>query len=326
MSSFFERRGKPSPSGKALPRVDLIHKMECKACPLRFLPNHNQDMAATGSKHPMIYVLGEAPGQKEDELGRQFVGKSGKFIRNAIPDEWFNDPDDNRYKTPEIRWNNTVRTRPPNNATPGYLETESCRPSVQRDIEASKPKVILCVGEKAMEWATGLQKISVSSGSFVPIKLGGHKCWAFGIYHPAFIMRKKSDSHETTKFYRDLDYFFEAVRELPDANPIDKATLFDDVSIYYGANPDDLEQIERKLNKAIEHKYNGLDLETHSEETEAKRMRRPYGKGTRILCAAVSWPGGTVSFGLGHPDASGRISRDIVWRNCFAPTFVRRMW
>ena len=99
----------------------LLHQLECRACPL----NHAQGlrspkMLASGAREPSVYIIGEAPGRSEDEEGRQFVGESGDLLRPYIPAEFL------RY----IRWNNTLRCRPPDNRDPERIERECCRPSI----------------------------------------------------------------------------------------------------------------------------------------------------------------------------------------------------
>jgi DNA polymerase I-like protein with 3'-5' exonuclease and polymerase domains/uracil-DNA glycosylase len=83
--------------------VDFLHRHGCAVCPL----NHQRGlkhphMEPTGSDHPTILVIGEAPGASEDEQGKQFVGKTGQILRFRIPEKW-ND---------KIRWTNVVRCFP----------------------------------------------------------------------------------------------------------------------------------------------------------------------------------------------------------------------
>ena len=100
--------------------LELIWQKRCEVCTLDKIEKSltSPKMKATGAKKPLVYILGEAPGQTEDEQGEQFIGKSGQFLRERIP---------HRLKS-KIRWNNVVRCRPQNNRNPDHLEIESSRP------------------------------------------------------------------------------------------------------------------------------------------------------------------------------------------------------
>ena len=156
--------------------------MGCQGCTLMSDQLTTPQMKPTGSKHPTIYTIGEAPGADEDSEGRQFVGKSGKILRKEL-ETVFED-------TKSFRWNNTCRCRPPSNRTPEIVEREHCRNSVTEDIEATKPKVVLGVGAVALQWATGEASIAKWHGRMMPVKVGNHVCWFYLILHPAFVMRQ----------------------------------------------------------------------------------------------------------------------------------------
>ena len=189
--TVFDLRTKAPPPGKtgSLP-IELLHRSECKACPL-----NNQyglahpHMEPTGSKRPVVYMLGEAPGADEDKSGEQFVGKAGKTLRSRIPEEWED----------HLRWNNCVRTRPRSgdaNRPPTPVEIECCRPSVVRDIEASKPRAIFGFGNVPLEWSTGQAGITKWRGRRFPLKVGKHTCWYYPMFHPSYVNRKQDDAEK----------------------------------------------------------------------------------------------------------------------------------
>ncbi|HEU5488698.1 MAG TPA: uracil-DNA glycosylase family protein, partial [Candidatus Nitrosotalea sp.] len=126
-------------------KSELWSKMECKACPLNTVTNlHNPKMEATGSDKPVIYCIGEAPGTNEDLEGEQFVGKSGDLLRPLLRTE---------IRKKKVRWNNTIRCHPSKNRDLEKIEIECCRPSIVRDIENTKPKVIFGFGGIPLAWA-----------------------------------------------------------------------------------------------------------------------------------------------------------------------------
>ncbi|MCI0555466.1 MAG: uracil-DNA glycosylase, partial [Anaerolineae bacterium] len=156
-------------------------------------------MKPTGSDSPIIYVLGEAPGAEEDAKGKQFIGKAGRTLRRRIPEKWLKD----------IRWNNCVRTRPPDNATPGMVELECCRPSVVKDIEETKPKAIFGFGNIPLQWvlstATG---ITNWRGRRLPVNIGTHSCWFFPMYHPSYINRQQRKNYRNEEYSSEEEFVF----------------------------------------------------------------------------------------------------------------------
>ena len=99
---FFSLGGRTALATAAGFSKDLLHKNECTVCPLNDAKICSPKMKPTGSREPVIYVLGEAPGSEEDRLGRPFVGPSGKLLK--------------RYLKPEVqelvRWGNVIRCYP----------------------------------------------------------------------------------------------------------------------------------------------------------------------------------------------------------------------
>ena len=77
-------------------------------------------MVPTGAASPMVYVLGEAPGEQEDLQAEQFIGSSGQLLRQMVPLEMRD----------RVRYNNTIRCRPPDNRTPTATEINCCYPSI----------------------------------------------------------------------------------------------------------------------------------------------------------------------------------------------------
>ena len=74
----------------------------------------------TGKADADIMIIGEAPGQKEDELGEPFVGAAGKFLDQML--ETINLKRDDIYIT------NIVKCRPPDNRDPLPEEKEEFWP------------------------------------------------------------------------------------------------------------------------------------------------------------------------------------------------------
>ena len=54
----------------------------CTLCPLH--ETRTNTVPGEGSPNAKLFFVGEAPGAKEDETGRPFVGRSGKLLTTMI--------------------------------------------------------------------------------------------------------------------------------------------------------------------------------------------------------------------------------------------------
>lgn len=289
---LFQLRSEKAPPEKvAGVEVRFLHEQGCMACPLRLIEeNQHPDMPASGAKRPLVYILGEAPGRVEDEKGRQFIGKSGQLLRKCIPSEYEG----------RIRYNNVVRTRPLNNATPDRVAVECCRPSVQADIEKTQPKVIIAAGGVAMKWLIGQGKILNEEGKFIPVTVGQHKCWMVSIRHPAYVLRQ-NDRDENAKYRRTIRKIFSQIEEMDEAEPEDVKRIRD--GIEYEVGSDDPTRAVRWFEYMSQVDCVGVDIENASDERLNDRKMRPYGKNARILTVAMSDGKKTYAVAIDHRGA-----------------------
>lgn len=277
--------------------LKLLHQMQCAVCPLNNQYNlKHPQMAPTGAKQPLVYILGEAPGKDEDYSGKQFVGKAGEVLRMRIPARWLD----------KIRWNNTVRTRPPKNRTPTDIEIECCRPSIIADIERTKPPAIFGFGNVPLYWAIGQSGVTNWTGRRIPIQVGNHACWYYPMIHPSYISRMRRFEPRSPKDYgSDLELAFalnlkqsfaEVEAGLPP--PIVHSTdeVFEGLEWVTGAGGiRDVNKVLDALEGFAAKKMVGLDYETN--------MLRPYGKGAKILTVALASDEHTFAFPLRHREA-----------------------
>jgi len=286
------------------PSIETLHRHQCDVCPLAKGRCKHPQMPARGAKHPLMYILGEAPGAEEDEVGRQFVGASGSFLRENLAEEWFADPDGQRWKTPEIRWNNVVRTRPPGNRTPSWIEIECCRPSVEADIAAHKPKILITIGGTATSWAVGLDGITTWRGRYMPARIAGHNVWVFPMLHPAGLMRGGMSDLDIATFQRDIARIERLARDLPDAD-VETPDRYDEgVEIIDGTRPADFKWAIDAIDWYMTQRRVGIDLETTTREQQKHRQLRPYSIGAKIVSVALSvGRKRTTAIALHHPQA-----------------------
>lgn len=145
---------------------------EWKGCEL--YKTATQAVLGEGSPTAEVMFIGEAPGQKEDELGRPFVGAAGQFLDELLGTIGL--------KRADVYISNVVKFRPPANRDPTPEEKEQCMPWLKQEIAIIKPKVIVPLGRHAL--GHFFTKLSITEGHGKPQKLTD-QVTIFPIYHPA---------------------------------------------------------------------------------------------------------------------------------------------
>src|SRR5205085_9450041 len=100
-----------------------------EGCNLRFTATNL--VFADGNPESRVMFVGEAPGFEEDIQGLPFVGKSGQLLDKMLAAIGLDRT--RAYIANVIPW------RPPGNRTPTPLETEICRPFIERQITLADP-------------------------------------------------------------------------------------------------------------------------------------------------------------------------------------------
>ncbi|KKN90055.1 hypothetical protein LCGC14_0231680 [marine sediment metagenome] len=261
-----------------------LHKLGCRGCSLGKERIGSPEMPPTGANKPLVYMLGEAPGRVEDDQDKPFVGDSGQFLRARIP---------RKYRD-QVRLSNCVRCRPPKNRNPEWNELESCRPSIIKDIEETKPLAVFGLGGIPLRWTLNESKILTWRGRRTPVKIGEHVCWYYPMLHPAFIIRgsrRRPENSDLGKvFIKDMERAFDELKTLPDPVIINKH--YENIRIFDGSGSFDLEIISTFLNKMRKEESVGVDLETN--------CLRPYSKGAKIITASVGTKDEVIAFALRH--------------------------
>src|SRR6266446_3036288 len=297
MGFFFASGVGSKKVNKNIPSYDLLYRLSCKACPLNKATHIlSPKMEPSGSTKPLIMIIGEAPGEVEDEGGKQFVGPSGDLIRFLIPP---------RLKS-QIRWNNVINCRPQNNRDPEIVELECCRPRVVSDIERAKPTAIFGLGGFALTWADKPGGIEMWRGRRFPIKIGTHVCWFYPMRHPSFILRSNNTlwkSDDEVAFNFDVKRAISEVEAgLP--TPIVHTPEYarSDITCITGRSKGDLRYVLDFLDYAGKQDIAGVDYETST--------LRPYYSDSLILTKSVSILNESIAFVCEHRE-SGWSSSDL---------------
>lgn len=126
-----------------------------------------------GNPDADIVFIGEAPGKKEDETGKPFVGAAGRFLDEMLESIGLSRQD--------IYITNIVKYRPPGNRDPLPSEKQEFLPYLAEQIKVIEPKLIVTLGRHSMEVLLPGLKISECHGQ--PKRYNGQVY--LPLFHPA---------------------------------------------------------------------------------------------------------------------------------------------
>ena len=154
---------------------------EIDACDLK---NHaNQLVFSDGNFRSKIMLVGEGPGQKEDEIGKPFMGDAGKLLNKMLAAI--------DIKRENIYITNVVNYRPPNNRKPTTAEINKYSKFLYEHISIINPKILLIMGSTAMEALIGNNfKISKERGIWKDVIIKGKTYLSIVTFHPAYLLRQ----------------------------------------------------------------------------------------------------------------------------------------
>ena len=152
-----------------------------------------------GNPKSEIMFIGEAPGQKEDEQGKPFVGQAGKLLEELL--------NSIGLKREDIYITNVVKFRPPENRDPTPEEKEACMPFLKLEIAIIKPKMIVPLGRHAL--GTFLPKISITDAHGKPQKVN-EQMSIFPLYHPAAALHNPNLRETLFEDMKKLKEFLDA--------------------------------------------------------------------------------------------------------------------
>ena len=163
--------------------LEILKKkiMNISDCELK--KNSSQIVFGDGDPQSSIMIVGEGPGQKEDEVGKPFVGDAGALLNKML--EAINIKRSNTYIT------NVVNYRPPNNRKPDPSEIKKYSVFLREHIKIVDPKILILMGSTAMEALFGNSiKISKERGNWKELIINQKTYQTILTFHPAYLLRQ----------------------------------------------------------------------------------------------------------------------------------------
>ena len=175
-------------------QAEVANCTKCTLCKTR-----TQTVFGAGNKKADWMLVGEAPGQHEDEQGQPFVGNAGQLLTEMLRAIGLT--------REEVFITNILKCRPPNNRDPHANEVESCNAYLQRQQKLIQPKIILALGRIAAQTLLKTDE---------PLARLRGKVHTFNntpvvvVYHPAYLLRSLS---EKRKAWLDLIHAMQIIKD-----------------------------------------------------------------------------------------------------------------
>ncbi len=163
-----------------------------------------QTVIGEGSRHARVMLIGEQPGDQEDQQGRPFVGPAGRLLDRALLAAGLDR--DAVYVTNVVKhfkW--TARGKRRIHDKPNAREIAACRPWLEAEIALVRPALLVLLGATAAQAILGRTfRVTRSRGQRVATPLGPP---ALATVHPSSILRSSDDEtrrRELAAFIADL--------------------------------------------------------------------------------------------------------------------------
>lgn len=157
------------------------HAKVCQRCELA--ETRTNVVVSRGNPKAPIMIIGEGPGQQEDEQGLPFVGRSGQLLEKILAAVRLDSEKD-------VYVCNIVKCRPPGNRNPTTPEIKACKPYILEQIRLVDPKIILLTGATAVKGIIPSEKRGITKIRGTWIEWEGRLCMP--ILHPAYLLRNPS--------------------------------------------------------------------------------------------------------------------------------------
>ena len=182
---------KPEENAAKFKNIEEAKKIcsTCQKCELA--KTRTNVVFGEGAFDAKVMLIGEGPGQQEDETGRPFVGKAGQLLDKILESQGF-------LREKNIYICNIVKCRPPGNRVPTDEEAAACREYLEAQIEFMKPKIIILCGATAVRYMLNIKSgITKIRGQWYDGPFGS-KMMPF--FHPSYLLRNQSKAAGSPKW------------------------------------------------------------------------------------------------------------------------------
>lgn len=173
-------------------------------CPLKATAMNT--VFGDGNPAASVMLIGEAPGEDEDRLGKPFVGVSGKLLDRMLGKIGLDR--DSVYISNILPW------RPPGNRSPTAAEIAACLPFLERHVALVAPRILISLGgTSAKTLLNRSEGITRLRGRWFEASIPGvaNPLPLLPMLHPAYLLRnpiaKRDAWHDLLSLKQKLAVF-----------------------------------------------------------------------------------------------------------------------
>jgi DNA polymerase len=189
------------PARRTLPALNEAVQ-GCRGCAL--YANATQAVFGEGAAHAEVMLVGEQPGDKEDLAGRPFVGPAGRLLDEALDEAGIDRS--HTYVTNAVKhfkWQGRGKRRI--HQKPTWSESTACRPWLEAELDAVRPRVVVALGATAAQSLLGRDfRVTKQRGELLESPVAEH---VVATVHPSSILRQQDEDArqaERAAFVADL--------------------------------------------------------------------------------------------------------------------------
>ena len=170
---------------------------DCTACHL--YKRATQTVFGEGPKDATIMLVGEQPGDYEDQEGKPFVGPAGKIMDQALEEAGIDRKE--VYVTNAVKhfkWEPRGKRRI--HQKPNSREIAACRPWLEAELRLVKPKLLVCLGATAAQTIFGASfRVTRERGKVLSSKLAPR---VLATVHPSSLLRQPDEQSRQREYER----------------------------------------------------------------------------------------------------------------------------
>ena len=170
---------------------------KCKKCKIWKL--RKRVVVGEGPVPCKVIFIGQNPGKTENEIGRPFVGRAGKFLNKLLKNIGI--------KREKVFLTGAVNCPTPNNRAPTKEEIKNCKEFLELTLKCVNPSLIVAMGNTALKALEINEKVKSLHGKL--LEKNNRKI--FVTFHPAAAMRFPKIRKLTEKDFKKLKRVMEEI-------------------------------------------------------------------------------------------------------------------
>lgn len=162
----------------------------CQGCPL--FADATFAVFGEGPREAPLMLVGEQPGDQEDQKGHPFVGPAGRVLWSCLEEAGV--PRDEVFVTNAVKhFKHETRGKRRIHQKPTAGEIDACHPWLEAELSLLDASVIVALGATAVRGLLG-RPVPIADNRGTPIALGDRRVVV--TYHPSAVLRGEERAAE----------------------------------------------------------------------------------------------------------------------------------